>query len=143
MITINPYITFNGNCEAAFDFYKSVFGGAFENISRFGDMPPVEGQPPLAESDKNKIMHVSYPISKEIILMGSDTTSAYSHELIVGNNISLSINFASRAATDKIFNALAEGGKITMPLDETFWGAYFGMFTDKFGIHWMLNCDEK
>ncbi|WP_447950711.1 VOC family protein [Chryseobacterium koreense] len=142
MAQVNAYLTFNGNCEEAFNFYKSVFGGEFPYIGRFGDMPPSEDGKQVAEADKDKIMHVSLPISQETILMGSDTGGEWASNHVAGNNISLSVNTDSKEEADRIFNGLSAGGKITMPLAETFWGAYFGMWTDKFGIHWMVNYDD-
>ena len=141
MAQVNAYLTFNGNCEEAFRFYQSVFGTEFQNISRFGDMPS-DAENSLPETDKDKIMHVALPISQETILMGSDTGSAHAAGFVHGNNISLSINTDSREEADRLFNGLSAGGKVTMPLAETFWGAYFGMWTDKFGISWMLNYDD-
>lgn len=143
MAAINPYLTFDGNCAEAFGFYKSVFGGEYAMITRFKDMPPAEGQPPMSESDGERIMHVSYPISKETILMASDTIEAMPHVTTFGNNIALSVNTDSEEEAQKVFNGLSAGGTITMPLEKTFWGALFGMFTDKFGIHWMVNYDYK
>lgn len=141
MATVNVYLTFNGNCEEAFNFYKSVFGGEFPYIGRFGEMPPSEDGKANPE-DANKIMHVSLPISKETMLMGSDTGGEWSAHFKQGTNYAISINTDSREEADKLFNGLSEGGKVTMPLANTFWGAYFGMFTDKFGINWMVNYDE-
>jgi len=141
MATINSYLTFDGNCEEAFNFYKSVFGGEFPMVGRFGDMPPAEGMPPLPEDAKNRIMHITLPISEETILMGSDTMPGV-HEHKIGNNISLSINTNSREEAERVFHRLSEGGNVTMPLSDTFWGAYFGMWTDKFGINWMVNYDD-
>ena len=141
MTTVNAYLNFDGQCEEAFNFYKSVFGGDFPMVSKFGDMPPQEGMPPMSEDVKNRVMHITLPISAETILMGSDTMPGL-HDHKVGNNISLSINTESRAEAEKIFNGLSAGGTVTMPLEDTFWGAYFGMWTDKFGIHWMVNYDD-
>lgn len=141
MATVNVYLTFNGNCRQAFDFYKCVFGGEFPYIGTFGEMPPKEGKE-TPEEDKDKIMHVSLPISKETILMGSDTGGEWASHHKEGNNFSISINAESREEADKLFNGLSEGGKVTMPMADTFWGAYFGMFTDKFGINWMVNYDD-
>lgn len=141
--TISPYLTFPGNCEEAFNFYKSVFGGNFQYIGRFNEMPPMEGQPPMPASEGNKIMHVSLPISKETTLMGSDSSEAFGHATVMGNNFSISINAASIKDADRLFNGLAAGGTVTMPLAKTFWGAYFGMLVDKFGIQWMVNFDEN
>ncbi len=143
MATVNPYLTFDGNCEEVFNFYKSVFGGEFPYIGKFKDMPPMEDCGPISEVDGEKIMHVSLPISKESILMGSDCIESSGQVHNAGNNFAISINTDSIAEADKLFNGLSAGGKITMPLNKTFWGAYFGMFTDKFGIQWMVNHDEN
>ena len=141
MATVNPYLMFDGNCKEAFDFYKSAFGKEFADINFFGDMPPQEGMPPISDEVKNRIMHMSLPISAETVLMGSDTMPGI-HDHQVGNNISLSINTDSREEADLIFTGLSAGGKVSMPLADTFWGAYFGMWTDKFGINWMVNYDD-
>jgi PhnB protein len=139
MATINPYLTFNGNCAEAFTFYKSVFGGEFRQISKFGDMPPMPDMK-MPENAKDLIMHVSLPISKETILMGSDANPMMG-TVNMGQHLSLSIGADSKEEADKIFNGLAAGGKITMPIADTFWGAYFGMLEDKFGFVWMVNYD--
>ncbi|OOV29051.1 VOC family protein [Flavobacterium sp. LM5] len=141
MTAINPYLIFNGNCEEAFLLYQSVFGGEFQSVSRFGDMPQSDGSPSLSEEDSNKIMHISFPIGAHYVLMGSDSNSV-SGAVAFGQNISLSINASSREEADKFFNGLAPNGVLTMPMSDTFWGAYFGMCTDKFGINWMVNYDE-
>lgn len=138
MKTINPYLTFNGNCEEAFNFYKSIFGGEFTMVFRFKEMPP---EFPVSEADKELLMHVSLPISKETILMGSDTSGPYAATFTKGNNFSLSVNTEGKAETDRVFNALSAGGQVAMPLANTFWGSYFGMLTDKFGIQWMISYD--
>lgn len=140
MAQINPYLIFNGDCEAAFNLYKSVFGGEFPYMGRFGDMPPAEGQPELPEEEKNRIMHVSLPIG-ETILMGSDSNSR-AGTVTMGENVSISINAESRAEADRLFNGLSVDGVVKMPMQDTFWGAYFGMFVDQFGVHWMINFDE-
>ncbi|MGO4905907.1 VOC family protein [Flavobacterium sp. W20_MBD1_R3] len=140
MVTVNTYITFNGYCEEAFVFYKSIFGGEFSYFGRFKDMPMTDGKTyPPAEAEK--IMHVSLPISKETAIMGSDSFESFGTETIYGNNFSLSLNTQSKEEADKLFNALSDGGKITMPMENTFWNAYFGTFTDKFGVNWMVNFD--
>lgn len=141
MATINPYLIFNGNCEAAFLFYQSVFGGDFPYIGKFKDMPPADGQK-LNPDDAERIMHVSLPIGGGSILMGSDSNSQ-SGDVKIGANVSISINTESKAEADKLFNGLSAGGTIIMPMENTFWGAYFGMFIDKFSIHWMVNFDEN
>lgn len=140
MAQINPYLTFNGTCEAAFNFYKSVFGGEFPYIGKFKDMPPAEGQK-MSDADGEKIMHVSLPIGGGTILMGSDTGGEWSSNFKEGNNFSISINANSSEEANRIFNGLSAGGTITMPLARTFWSELFGMFTDKFGINWMMSYD--
>ncbi len=141
MSVINPYLTFTGNCEEAFNYYKSVFGGEFASIQRFGEMPPQEGYP-VSESDKSKIMHVSLPISKETILMGSDAGEKMNPSIIQGSNFTLSVNTESKQEADRIFNDLSKGGKVSMPMENTFWGSYFGMCIDQFGISWMVSFGE-
>ncbi|KAF2341660.1 VOC family protein [Flavobacterium tistrianum] len=137
---VNPYLMFNGTCEAAFLFYKSVFGGDFPYIGRFKDAPAEEGEV-LSEEVLNRIMHVSLPIGHSI-LMGSDTHPRYG-DVGIGDNFSVSINAESREEADKIFNGLSAGGKVEMPMNDTFWGSYFGMFKDKFGINWMVSFDKN
>ncbi len=139
--TISPYLTFNGNCEDAFSFYKSVFGGEFPYIGRYKDMPPMDGKT-VPESEGNKIMHVSLPISKETILMGSDSSEAFGHATNIGNNFSISVNAKNHVEADRIYNGLSSGGHTTMPMNKTFWGSYFGMLKDKFDIRWMVSYDE-
>ncbi|AZZ59661.1 VOC family protein [Riemerella anatipestifer] len=142
MTTVSIYLNFNGNCEEAFNFYKSVFGGEFTYVGRFGDMPPQEGMPPMSEVDKNKIMHIGLPIGNTV-LMGSDTGGEWAPSFQQGNNFSINITPESKEVADKLFNGLSAGGKVTMPMADTFWGAYFGMFTDKFGINWMINFESQ
>ncbi|WP_343705503.1 VOC family protein [Flavobacterium sp.] len=137
---VNPYLMFNGTCEAAFLFYKSVFGGDFPYIGKFKDAPAEEGEV-LSEEAQNRIMHVSLPIGSSI-LMGSDTHPRYG-DVGFGDNFSVSINAESREEADKIFNGLSAGGKVEMPMNDTFWGSYFGMFKDKFGINWMVSFDKN
>jgi PhnB protein len=139
--TINPYLTFNGNCEEAFNFYKQVFGGKFSYLGRFKEMPPAENQPPVQESEGDKIMHVSLPISKETILMGSDSSEALGQATMPGNNFSVSISAPSTQKADVLFKGLSSGGQVTMPMNKTFWGSYFGMLKDRFGIQWMISFD--
>jgi len=141
MAAVNPYLIFNGNCEEAFLFYKSVFGGEFPYIGKFKDMPVGENSPQLSDEDANRVMHVSLPIGNTI-LMGSDSNEQ-SGDVAFGSNVSISINTESVAEADRIFNGLSAGGNPFMPMNKTFWGAYFGMFVDKFGVHWMVNFDEN
>ncbi len=139
MASVNIYLNFNGNCEDAFNFYKSVFGGEFSYFSRFEELPPAEGHE-IPEEAKKQILHITLPISAETSLMGSDTGSM-SPEVTFGNNFSISIDTKSAEEADTFFSKLAEGGTVIMPMDKTFWGAYFGMCTDKFGVNWMVNYD--
>ena len=143
MATVNVYLNFNGNCEEAFNFYKSVFGGEFPYIGKFKDMPPQEGMPALPKDMENKIMHVSLPVSKETMLMGSDTGGEWAPSFIQGNNFSISINAENQQEADRFFNELSKGGKVVMPMNNTFWGDYFGMFADKFGINWMVSYNKQ
>ncbi|AFD09021.1 VOC family protein [Solitalea canadensis] len=138
MAQINPYLNFKGNCEEAFNFYKSVFGGDFPFVGRYKDMPPSENSGGI---DGEKIMHMSLPISKESTLMGSDVGGEWASHIVEGNNIQLSVNAETEDDAKRIFDALSAGGRVSMPLEKTFWGALFGMFTDKFGINWMVNYD--
>lgn len=143
MATVNVYLTFDGNCGEAFNFYKSVFGGEFQYIGKYSEMPPQEGMPPMSEAESNKIMHVTLPISKETGLMGCDIGGESASSFKKGNNYAISINTESMEEADKLFNGLSAGGQITMPMNQTFWGSYFGMFIDKFGIAWMVSFDES
>lgn len=143
MTLVNVYLTFDGNCEEAFLFYQSVFGGEIPYMGRFKEIPPQEGIPPLPKEMEEKIMHVSLPISKETILMGSDTGGEWAPSIVKGNNFSISVTTDTKEEADRLFKGLSEGGKITMPIEVTFWGDYFGMFTDKFGINWMVSYNTK
>lgn len=141
--TINTYLTFDGNCKKAFDFYKSVFGGDFLNVSTFDEMPPQEGMPPIKEEEKNKIMHISLPISEETTLMGSDTGGEWANNFKQGNNFSISVSTDSMEEAERIFKAMSENGQVTMPMEKTFWDSYFGMLTDQFGVNWMVSFDQN
>ena len=142
MTTINVYLTFNGNCEEAFNFYRSVFGGNFQSISRFKEMPAEEGKS-IPPEEGERLMHISLQISKETFLMGSDTGGEWSKYYSHGNNFSLSINTDTKEEADRLFKELSAGGQVIMPMDVTFWGSYFGMFNDKFGIGWMISVEDK
>ena len=131
---MNTYLTFDGNCREAFEFYRSVFGGEFTDFQTFGDGPP---DMPVSEEEKGRVMHVSLPIGGSV-LMGSDSSS-FGPPLAAGNNFSLSIEVTSREQCDELFAKLSAGGSVIMPLQEMFWGAYFGQWTDRFGINWMVN----
>ena len=139
MALVNAYLAFNGDCEAAFNLYRSVFGGEFRAFSRFSEMP-ADPKNPLPDGWGQKVLHVALPVSQETILMGSDN-NPHMGTVTFGQNISMSVGVSSKEEADKIFNGLAVGGKVTMPLADTFWNAYFGMLVDKFGITWMVNYD--
>lgn len=134
-MVLNPYLNFDGNAAEAFQFYQSVFGGELF-ISKMSDGPGMEN---LTEEEKNRTMHVAIPIGNGQYLMGSDCVPSMGHVLINGNNNYISVTTDSREEADRIFNGLAVGGKIEMPMADMFWGDYFGSFEDKFGIHWMIN----
>lgn len=141
-MTTNIYLFFNGNCREAFEFYKAAFGGDFNYMGTFEEMPPQEGVPQLSDKEKDKIMHVHLQISRETALLGSDTSEAMGEPVTVGNNFSISVNTESKQEADELFEKLSEGGKVTMPLDKTFWSEYFGSLTDRFGVNWMINVDR-
>lgn len=138
MATLNPYLNYPGTAEEAFNFYKSVFGGEFTMLQRYKDTPEAGT---VAPEDAGKIMHIALPISNGVTLMATDATSSMGAPFIAGNNFSLSLGAESETEAEKLFNGLSSGGTIVMPMQRTFWGAYFGMFNDKFGIQWMVNYD--
>ena len=134
MIKLDSYLTFNGNTEEAFNFYKSVFDGDFLVLQRFKEMP--EGTGEVSQMWKDKIVHVALKIGNDT-LMGSDPSE--NMKVNIGNNFSLSLNVESKKDADKYFKALSSGGKVQMPLADAFWGSYFGMLVDKFGVQWMVS----
>ena len=136
-MTINTYLTFGGNCRAAFEFYRSVFGGEFAVIQTFGDGPPDMG---VAEKDRHLVMHVTLPIGSGV-LMGSDSVAAFSPAPVTGTNFSLSVAPDTREQADELFAKLSAGGKAEMPMQDMFWGSYFGSCRDQFGINWQINYD--
>lgn len=135
MSVMNPYLNFNGNAEEAFNFYKSVFGGEFSSISRFKDVPP---EHKLPDNESEKIMHVALPLGKGTILMGSDVPGSMKKARF-GDNIFISIMTESEEEASNLFNKLSNGGNVLMPMNKTFWGDYFGMASDKFGVQWMIS----
>jgi len=144
MARTSTYLNFPRSTEEAFNFYKSVFGGEFTGgIHRMGEVPAQEGQPPLAEEDKNLVMHIELPILGGHVLMGTDAPESMGFKVNFGNNIYINLEPDTRKETEKLFKALSEGGKVEMPLQEMFWGDYFGSCTDKYGVQWMFNCDSK
>lgn len=140
MVHLNPYLNFSGNTEEAFNFYKSVFGGEFLNVTRFGDTPEKDRVP---AQEQDKIMHIALPIGNGYILMATDALDSMGHHLKPGNNVHLSVETGSKEEADKLFNGLSAGGKITQPIKDQFWGAYFGSITDKYGINWLISYDKN
>ena len=144
MSRTSTYLNFPRNTEEAFNFYKSVFGGEFVGgINRMGEVPMQPGQPPMAEEDKNLVMHIVLPILGGHMLMGTDAPESMGFKVGMGNNIYINLEPDTKAETDKLFNTLSAGGKVGMALQDMFWGDYFGSCTDKFGVQWMFNCSAK
>jgi PhnB protein len=141
MASINPYIHFNGNAEEAFTFYKSVFGGEFARVARFKDLAST--QHPISEKEQNKIMHIALPIGKSSVLMGSDTPEFMGRHNENENRSKISVIADSKEEADKIFNGLSAGGNVEMPIGDSPWGSYFGMFRDKYGIEWMIDFSKR
>jgi PhnB protein len=140
MSKVSIYLNFQGNTEEAFNFYKSVFKTDYAApVMRMKDVPSQDGMPPLPENEKDKVMHVALPILGGIQLMGTDMLESMGHKLKIGNNVSINLEPDSKEETERLFNALSEGGSDVMPLQDMFWGAYWGSCLDKFGIRWMFN----
>ncbi|WP_343617261.1 VOC family protein [Flavobacterium sp.] len=140
MTTLNPYIYFNGNCEEAFNFYKRVFRKEITYIGRYGDVPKTDRN--IFEETDEKIMHITLPISEETVLSGSDNKTAYK-ESIEYTNFSLIIHTDSKAEADRLFNEMSEDGQVKVPVDLAFWGSYYGICIDRFGINWKITTEEK
>lgn len=144
MARTSTYLNFMGQTEEAFNFYRVVFGTEFAMpIQRMSDVPPGPGVPKLSDAEKNMVMHVELSIVGGHILMGTDALESMGHKLVVGTNVSISLEPDSREETKRLFLALADGGKVTMDLQDMFWGAYYGALTDKYGVQWMVNCPAK
>jgi PhnB protein len=145
MARVCIHLNFSHNTEEAFNFYKTIFGGEFSGggVAHFYDIPVKEGKPEIAESDKNLIMHIELPILGGHVLMGSDAPESLGFKMNFGNNFHINLEPDTKAETKRLFEALSDGGKITMELQVMFWGAYYGTCIDKFGVQWMFNCNEK
>lgn len=139
MLAVNPYLSFNGNCEVAFNFYKSVFGGEFSFIGRYKDIP---GET-IPESEKEKIMHMSLPLTEAVCLMGSDASEAFGQVTKFGDCVTITLCTGNEEETRRIYDGLSKGGKIEMSLEKTFWAELYGQFTDKFGISWAINFEKE
>ncbi len=145
MARVCTYLNFPGNTEEAMNFYKSVFRTEFsgKGIQRFGDIPQEPGHPPIADNVRKMVLHAELPIIAGHVLMATDAPKEMGFTLVQGNNMHISLEPETRAEAGRLFNGLSEGGKVTMPLADMFFGSYFGEFTDKFGINWMINCTAK
>ncbi|MBV6513709.1 MAG: hypothetical protein FMNOHCHN_03244 [Ignavibacteriaceae bacterium] len=137
MPALHIYLNFQGNTEEAFNFYRSVFGGEFAQVQRFSDVPDLDNIP---EHEKNKIMHIGFAIGSTYI-MGTDALESMGQKVVFGNNMYITITPDSKEDADRYYKALSEGGEIEMELQDTFWGAYYASFADKFGVRWMINYD--
>ena len=136
MHNFNPYLHFMGNTEEAMNFYKSVFGGEFTLVHRYGEVP---GGEKMSAPDQEKIIHISLAIDKGMTIMATDTLASMGQPLTAGNNFHIHLQAENEPEADRLFSGLSEGGKVEMPMNKTFFGAYFGMCQDKFGIYWMIN----
>ena len=144
MATVSTYLNFERDTEAAFAFYKSVFGTEYLGpITRHKDVPTSDGQPDASDEDKNLIMNIALPILGGHLLMGTDAPESMGFTLIKGNNVYISLHPDTRREADAIFAALSDGANVEMPMEDQFWGDYFGSLVDKFGVNWMVNCAEK
>lgn len=139
MHSTNPYLHFNGNTEEAMNFYKSVFGGEFTTFQRYKEVPGGEKMPP---EDQHKIMHITLTIGNGVTIMATDSVKAMGQETTFGNNFHICIQAENEKEVDRIFAGLSQKGDVEMPPNKTFWGAYFAMCRDRFGIHWMINYSE-
>ncbi len=144
MSRVSTYLNFPRSTEEAFLFYQSVFKTEFCGpIARFKDMPPNPSCPPLSEADQNLVLHIELPTLGGHVLMGTDAPESFGFTVTPGNNTHINLEPDTRAEADRLFTALSAGGKVEMPIQDMFWGAYFGSFQDRFGINWMVNCAAK
>ena len=139
MKSVDVYLHFNGNSEKAMNFYKRVFGGDFIAVQRYSDVP---GSEKMSDEDKNKMIHISLKLTETTTLMASDIVTKMDDSVQFGSNFHICLQAGSEKEADKLFAGLSEEGKIEMPMSNTFWGAYFGMCLDRFGIKWMVNYTE-
>ena len=144
MARVSTYLNFSGTTEEAFNFYRSVFGGEFNGaIHRFGDMPPAPNQPAMSDKVKKLVLHIELAILGGHVLMGTDAVEEMGFTVKVGNNTHINLEPDTREETERLYNGLSKGGHIEMPLQDMFWGAYYGSFVDQYGIHWMVNHAPK
>ncbi|MHB1920865.1 MAG: VOC family protein [Chitinophagaceae bacterium] len=144
MAKVSIYLNFQGNTEEAFNFYKSVFKTDFSGPIMYNkDLPVQEGMPAFADHEKGKVMHVSLPILGGTQIMGTDMLESMGHQLVIGNNTTINLEPDTKEETERLFNALSEGGSGIVPLSDQFWGAYWGVCLDRFGIRWMFNFQKQ
>lgn len=136
---VNPYLNFDGQAEEAFKFYRSVFGGEFTGNMKMSEAPESDK---LSKEERNRTMYISLPIGKDTVLMASDIVPSMGHTFKAGNNMHISLHPESREEADRLFNQLSKGGEIEMPIADQFWGDYYGSFTDRFGVKWMVNFSD-
>ena len=140
MSKVSIYLNFAGNTEEAFNFYKSIFKTEFSAPIMYNkDIPAHEGMPPLPDHEKGKIMHIALPILGGIQIMGTDMLESMGHKLIIGNNTTINLEPDTREETEELFKGLSDGGSSIAPLQDMFWGSYWGCCLDRFGIRWMFN----
>jgi len=143
MGSVGIYLNFMGDTEAAFDLYRSVFGGDFAVLQRMSEVPPDPAGPTLTEQERDLIMHVELPIMDGTSLFGTDMLESMGHELRLGNNVTISLAFDELEEASRVFAALSEDGSDVMPLTHMFWGAHWGTCADRFGVRWMFNCPDS
>ena len=143
MSQVSINLTFSGQAEAAFTYYKSVFGGEFNGLMRWSDMPANPDSPVLTEAEKKQVMHVELPIMDGFVLMGVDNVGSVGPKTVMGNNVTICLNPTKREEADRLFKSLSAGGSVVMPMQNMFWGDYYGELADQFGIRWMINCHTK
>ncbi len=144
MSRVSTYLNFSRNTEEAFKFYQSIFGGEFiDGVMRFRDVPSPEGAPAMNEADLDLIMHIELAILGGHVIMGTDAPESMGFSLNFGNNSHIMLEPDSREEATKLFNLLSKDGTVTQPLMDMFWGSFYGSFTDKYGIQWMVNCQNK
>ncbi|MEJ7137252.1 VOC family protein [Amphibiibacter pelophylacis] len=142
MARTSTYLNFVRQTQSAFEFYRSVFGGDFIGpVARFGDMPPSPDHP-IADADRDLVLHIELAITGGHVLMGTDAPESMGFAVTPGNNVHLNLEPDTRAEAERLFAALSDGGSVQMPLQDMFWGAYYGSLTDRFGMHWMVNCAQ-
>ncbi|HET6276252.1 MAG TPA: VOC family protein [Candidatus Cybelea sp.] len=136
---LEPYLLFQGKCEEALNFYKEAFGGEIDGLSRWSEMPKDSGGPPVTPETANRVMHARFK-SPGVSFMASDASP---NKTYGEGPISLSVATSDLAEAERVFNYLAQGGNVEMPMADMFWGATFGMLTDKYGIDWMVSCHKE